>query len=231
MWLLAAAVLAGSGCSRAVRVATPVRAPECAPGDASARVGCGAAPDSFLVAFETSRGRVLVAAHRSWAPLGADRFYRLVRSGSLDGAVFYRVVAGYVAQFGAVRLDSVARWYHHHTVADEPVKQGNGRGGVAFARGGPDTRSDEMYIDLADNTKLDTIQYQGVTGFPVFGRVVQGMSVVDSLYAGYGNAPLPYADSLANGDATPASDLAVRYPRLDSLRTARVLQEWRGSGS
>jgi peptidyl-prolyl cis-trans isomerase A (cyclophilin A) len=182
------------------------------------------APDSFQIAFETTRGRFDVVAHRAWAPNGVDRFYDLVRRRYYDGVSFFRVVPGFVAQFGLSGDPRVNDAWRGRTMPDEPVRQSNRRGRIAFARGGRNTRTVQLYINLRDNLRLDTL---GTFGFPPIAEVVSGMDVVDSLYSGYGEgAPRgtgPAQDSIrAQGNAY----LARAFPRLDYVRRARVVRTW-----
>jgi cyclophilin family peptidyl-prolyl cis-trans isomerase len=181
-------------------------------------------PDSFLVAFETTRGRFDVMAHTQWAPVGTDRFYELVHRQFYDSVFFHRVVKGFVAQFGMSGNRAVSSAWSRRRIADDSVRQGNMRGRLAFARGGPGTRTTQLYINLADNARLDT---SGTIGFPAFAEVVNGMAVVDSLYSGYGSAP----NQQAAGDSIRRLGLNVyfarAFPKLDMIRTARIIQEWR----
>ena len=181
------------------------------------------APDSFVVAFETTRGRFDVMAHTAWAPNGADRFYTLVGNHYYDGASFYRVVKDFVAQFGMAADPRVTAAWRPRAIADEPVRHTNARGTIAYARGGPGTRTTQLYINLKDNARLDTLNG---FGFPAFGEVVSGLSVVDSLYSGY--ASRPPQDSIARqGNAY----LARAWPRLDYIRSARLLRAWRANAT
>jgi peptidyl-prolyl cis-trans isomerase A (cyclophilin A) len=184
-----------------------------------------AAPDSFRVAFETSRGRFEAVAHRAWAPIGVDRFYDLVRRRYYDDARFFRVVPGFVAQFGLAGDPRVAEAWRTRPIPDEPVRQSNRRGRISFARGGPNTRTVQLFINLRDNVRLDTL---GGFGFPPIAEVVAGMDVVDSLYSGYGDASPrgrgPAQDSI-RARGTPY--LLGAFPRLDFIRRARVVREWK----
>jgi peptidyl-prolyl cis-trans isomerase A (cyclophilin A) len=189
------------------------------------------APDSFVVRFETSRGPVDVLARKSWAPNGADRFYTLVQNRYYDEARFYRVVKGFVAQFGLAATPAVTAAWRARAIADEPVKHSNTRGTISYARGGPGTRTTQLFFNLVDNARLDTTN---TFGFPPIGEVVAGMSAVDSLYSGYGNAaPRTGATATASG---PQQDSITRqgndylkrgWPKLDYVKTARVITEWR----
>jgi cyclophilin family peptidyl-prolyl cis-trans isomerase len=192
-----------------------------------------AVPDSFLVRFETRRGTADVMIRKSWAPNGADRFYTLVSSRYYDDARFFRVVKGFVAQFGLAADPKKTAAWRVRAIADEPVKHTNSRGTISYARGGPGTRTTQVFFNLVDNARLDT---SGTFGFPPFGEVVSGMSAIDSLYSGYGNsAPRTGATETASG---PQQDsitrqgnayLARGWPKLDYVKTARIIQEWRGA--
>ena len=146
-----------------------------------ARHACS--PDSFRVVMETTRGLFTLMIHRDWSPYGSDRFYSLVANGYYNEARFFRVVPGFVAQFGISGnpLVNVA-WQNQH-IPDDHMMRSNIRGTIAFGNDGPDSRAVQVFINLADNTRLDTA---GARGFPPIGAVVDGMFVVDSLYGGYG---------------------------------------------
>lgn len=190
-----------------------------------------AVPDSFVVRFETSRGAVDVMARKSWAPNGVDRFYTLVSNRYYDEARFFRVVKGFVAQFGLSATPAVTQAWRVRAIADEPVKHGNTRGTISYARGGPGTRTTQLFFNLVDNARLDTAN---TFGFPPIGEVVAGMSAVDSLYSGYGNAaPRTGATATASGpqqdSITAQGNAYLRrgWPKLDYVKTARVITEWR----
>lgn len=183
-------------------------------------------PDSFHVAFETTRGRFVVAAHRSWSPLAVDRFHHLVRIGYYDGTRFFRVAPGFVVQWGINGDSAVTAVWRDRRLPDEPVLQSNTRGRVAYARGGPHTRSVQLYVNLADNPRLDTTS---TFGFPPIGEVIEGMTVVDSMYDGYSCrqgavGTCPAQDSIRfKGEAF----LRRAHPRLDAILRARVSREWK----
>ena len=172
------------------------------------------APDSFDVELTTSRGPIVLRMDRSWSPLGVDRAFYLFNNNFYEGARFYRVIDGFVAQFGGSGEVGVDSLWRELAINDEPVRAGNARGTIAFARSGPRTRSFTMYINLSDNFRLDTLNAGGVRGYPPIGRVVEGMSVVDSLYGGYGARPM--------GTDLSAGVLAREYPRLDSIAATRI---------
>jgi peptidyl-prolyl cis-trans isomerase A (cyclophilin A) len=190
-----------------------------------------AVPDSFVVAFETTRGRFDVMARKNWAPTGVDRLYSLIRSRHYDNARFFRVVKDFVAQFGLSGNPRIDDAWKIRRIADEPVRHTNARGTIAYARGGPGTRTVQLFINLRANPRLDTLSG---FGFPPIAEVVDGMAVVDSLYSGYGDGaarggPQP-------GHAGPSQDsismqgnayLLRGWPKLDYIKTARVVKEWR----
>ena len=211
---LACGVLLAIACSRH----SPLLAPT--PADL-ARV----APDSFLVALETTRGTVTVMAHRAWSPLGVDRMYFLLENGYYDGARFFRVVPGFVVQWGINGDPAINKAWDNRDIPDEPVRQSNSRGRVSYARGGPNTRGVQLYVNLADNARLDTTS---TFGFPPIGEVRQGMALMDSMYAEYSCrrgsvGTCPSQDSIqAQGQAY----LDRVHPKLDYIRKARVVKKW-----
>ena len=182
-----------------------------------------AAPDTFVVRFETTQGAFSAQFVRDWAPRGVDRIYYLVRSGFYDDARFFRVIPRFVAQFGASGDPAVNKVWESRTIPDDPVRQSNVRGTIAFATAGPNTRTTQLFVNLAANGRLDRL------GFTPVGRVTDGLArVVDSLYAGYGEGPPrgkgPDQDRLA---AEGTVYLAREYPRLDYVRKAVVVREAR----
>lgn len=179
-----------------------------------------AAPDTFVVTFETSRGAFVVEVVRAWAPIGADRFYNLVRHGYYDDARFHRVIPGFITQWGiAGDPEITAVWYDRGMPDDTVVVASNVRGAIAFAFTEPGTRSTQVYINMVDNTRLDT------QNFPPFGRVVEGMgSVVDSIYSGYGPDS---GGGVRNGDqsllVSGGNDyIDQAFPDLDELIRATL---------
>jgi len=190
-----------------------------------------AVPDSFVVAFETSRGRFDVMARTQWAPAGVDRFYTLVGARHFDNARFFRVVKDFVAQFGLSGDPAADSAWKIRRIADEPVRHTNARGTIAYARGGPGTRSMQLYVNLKNNPRLDTLNG---FGFPPIAEVVEGMSVVDSLYSGYGDGaprsgPRPGREGPSQDSIMRQGNAYLRrgWPKLDYIKTARVVREWR----
>jgi peptidyl-prolyl cis-trans isomerase A (cyclophilin A) len=168
-------------------------------------------PDSFRVRFETTRGPFVVQVSRAWAPIGADRFYDLTDQHFFDDARFFRVVPGFVVQFGLNGDPKVNEPWDAKRLPDDSVRQTNARGTIVFATQGPKTRTHQLFINLADNARLDGM------GFAPIGRVIEGMNVVDSLYADYGESPdQQYIQTLGN------SYLDRTFPKLDHIKTARI---------
>jgi peptidyl-prolyl cis-trans isomerase A (cyclophilin A) len=180
-----------------------------------------AAPDSFVVTFTTSRGPFDVLVRRSWAPRGADRVHYLVNAHYYDGVRFFRVVKGFVAQFGLHGDTAVTASWRTRRIADDSVKASNVRGTLTFAMGGPNSRTTQLFLNLVDNKRLDA------TGFAPLGAVVTGMSVVDSLYSGYGEgAPRGQGPEQGRIGREGNAYLAFSFPKLDSVVTARVTKHW-----
>lgn len=211
--LFAAATLSLAACSHRSPLLEPTPEELLTPG-----------PDSFRVEFQTTRGPFLVMAHRDWSPFGVDRFYFLVSHGYYDDTYFFRVIKGFVAQWGISGNPLVNDAWRHRTIGDDPVVRSNQPGMIAFARSGPHSRSVQLYVNYRDNARLDTL---GGFGFPPIAQVIQGMNVVDSLYAGYGEGPPkgtgPSQDSIEKaGNAY----LTRKFPRLDRILSARVTESW-----
>ncbi len=172
------------------------------------------APDTYRVLFDTSQGPVTIEVDRTLAPVGAQRFYELVKAKYFDGARFYRVVPGFVVQWGAAADPAVTKKWDA-TIADDPVKASNVRGTVTFAATGrPNSRTTHLFINLGDNARLDAM------GFAPFGRVTSGMDAVDRIYPGYGEQP-DQALIAAQGNAY----LERAFPRLDYIKSARVVDD------
>ncbi len=178
------------------------------------------APDRFVVRFETSRGMFDVDVHRAWAPIGADRFYDLARTGYFDDQRFFRVRPRYIAQFGLHGDPAVIAAWKHATMPDDPPRQSNVRGTMAYAFTTPNTRTTQIYINLVDNRQLDA------QGFAPFGIVVRGMNVVDSIYAGYGESAGGGVRAGKQGpiEAEGNAWLDRNFPRLDRIRKAYVVR-------
>jgi peptidyl-prolyl cis-trans isomerase A (cyclophilin A) len=170
-------------------------------------------PDVFRVKFETSQGDFVVEAARAWAPHGVDRFHELVRKRYFDEGRFFRVVPGFIAQFGVHRNFNVHATWRQLFIPDDPPKEKNLRGTLAFAMSGPATRATEIFINLADNPMLDE------QGFVPFGKVIEGAEVVDKFYWGYGEMR-PKGKNIDPGRVEEETNeyLVQRFPKLDYIK-------------
>lgn len=165
----------------------------------------------FRVRMDTTKGPIVIEVHRDWAPIGAARFEQLVKDKFYDGAGFFRVVPNFVVQFGLAADPRLTRKWDRK-IKDDPVMQTNRLGSVTFATAGPNTRTTQLFINLRSNQSLDD------QGFAPFGMVVEGMSVVDKIYAGYGEQP--DQDQITNRGNTY---LKASFPRLDFINKATIL--------
>jgi peptidyl-prolyl cis-trans isomerase A (cyclophilin A) len=178
------------------------------------------APERFRVRLDTTRGAIVIACTRAWAPLGADRFYTLVRAGYYDDAALFRVVKGKWAQFGISGTPAVAQAWRSRTIPDDPfVGQSNVKGTVAFAFATPNGRTTQVFFNLVDNSATHDKE-----PFVVFGRVVEGLDVMDGLYDGDGESAL---GGIRAGKQDPLFTqgngyLKARFPKLDYIRRASV---------
>lgn len=173
------------------------------------------APAMYKASFETSAGTFVVEVHRDWAPIGADRFYNLVKSGFFENVRFFRVIPGFMVQFGMHGDPAVGAAWRTAAIKDDPVKQSNKRGYITFATAGPNTRTTQIFINFADNASLDG------QGFAPFGQVVSGMDVVDKLNASYGARP---GDDQGNIAAGGNAYLEKTYPKLDLIKKATIVK-------
>jgi peptidyl-prolyl cis-trans isomerase A (cyclophilin A) len=170
------------------------------------------APNKYTVKFDTSAGMFVVEVTADWAPNGADRFYNLVKNGYFDGCRFFRVVPGFMVQFGINGDPAIQRNWEHATITDEKVKQPNARGYITFAKSGaPNSRTTQVFINYKDNSFLNS------QGFAPFGKVVSGMEVVDKIYSMYGEKP----DQGRIQDEGNAY-LTKTFPKLDYIKKATI---------
>ncbi|MEA3247619.1 MAG: peptidylprolyl isomerase [Gemmatimonadota bacterium] len=180
-----------------------------------------AGPDSFDVAFHTTKGVFAARIRRAGAPRGADRVWHAVQARYYDGVRFYRVIPGFMAQFGFHGDPTVNRAWEAHPMRDDPVRGSNTRGMLTFANRGPNTRTVQLFVNTGNNLNLDAL------GFAPVGQVLEGMAVVDSLYSGYGEgAPRgrgPDQDRIA---ARGNAYLTREFPKLDAIDSARVVRKW-----
>jgi peptidyl-prolyl cis-trans isomerase A (cyclophilin A) len=169
------------------------------------------APDSFNVKFQTTAGDFVVQVTRSWAPLAADRFYNLVKHGFYDEAAFFRVIPGFVVQFGLSADPAVNNVWRKSNFKDDPVTQSNKPGFITFATAGPNTRTTQLFINIGNNAQLDRM------GFAPFGQVNSGIDVVKKIHSGYGESP-DQGSITALGKAY----LDKNFPKLDRIRSATI---------
>lgn len=174
------------------------------------------APELFRARFETTAGVFIIEVQRDWAPLGADRFYNLVKRGWYDGVRFHRVLEDFTAGWGIHDNPYVNVVWQKELLLDDPVIQSNARGRVSFARSGANSRTTQVFVNHKDNPGLDD-------RFAPFGEVIEGMDVVDGLYAGYGDGPprgngVYQARALARG----AEYFDVEFPELDRIERATI---------
>ena len=169
------------------------------------------APDQYEVTFKTTAGDFVVSVTRSWAPLGADRFYNLVEHGFFTDASFFRVVPGFVVQFGLNANPKVNAAWEKAAIKDDPVTQSNHTGFLTFATAGPNTRTTQLFISLGENGRLDS------QGFAAFGQVTSGMDVVQKIFSGYGESP-----DQAQITTVGKLYLDKNFPKLDHVISATV---------
>jgi peptidyl-prolyl cis-trans isomerase A (cyclophilin A) len=175
-------------------------------------------PETFSARFETTKGDFDFEVKRSLSPKAADRLYQLIKHGYYDNAIFYRVVPDFVAQFGNTDTLQMKHW-RSVTIPDEDVRLSNTRGTISFARYGKESRDLELFINLGNNTSLDTLSQDGVKGFPALGNVTKGMDVVDKLYSGYGEATMTDPNLYANRDL-----FYQTFPKLDLIKKAYLIE-------
>lgn len=177
------------------------------------------APAVYRAKFVTTKGNFVIEVHRAWAPLGADRFYNLVRFRFYNGASFFRVLPGFVVQFGLSPIPRLSEIWSRAAIPDDPPTQTNALGTVTFATAGPNTRTTQVFVNLADNSRLDQM------GFAAFGKVVEGMSVVQSLYSAYGEgAPRGNGPDQSLVEKEGREYLVKNFPKLDSILEAVILR-------
>jgi peptidyl-prolyl cis-trans isomerase A (cyclophilin A) len=173
------------------------------------------APDNYQVKFVTTRGDFTISVTRAWSPLGADRFYNLVKHHYFDNAYFFRVLPNFVAQFGLSAYPPVNAAWEKATIKDDPHSQSNKKGTITFATAGPNTRTTQLFINLKDNPNLDS------QGFTPFGIVdPPGMNIVEMLYDQYGDSAGMDQDKIAKGGKTY---IEQKWPRLDLIKSATIV--------
>ena len=177
------------------------------------------APELFKARFETTKGDFDIVAQRKWSPQGVDRLYQLIESGFYTDIAIFRVIPKFVAQFG-IHNDSVlnSSW-KKYKLKDEPVLQSNDSMAISFARGGVNSRTTQIFINLKDNHRLDTLQYNGVTGFPVIAKITTGMENVHKFYSTKDN--VPNQDSIQKYGN---NFIRRKHPKIDFIKKAYILK-------
>lgn len=214
--LLAAAAAAGQTLPKPApkkAVTTATKAPVTRPSLTNPASLKDKAPEQFQARFTTTKGDFVVDVTRAKAPLGVDRFYNLVKYGFFNGAAFFRVVPGFVVQFGLSALPAVNAAWEPAKITDDPVTDSNVKGTVCFATAGPNTRTTQLFVNLGDNVRLDAM------GFAPFGKVIEGMDVVEKIYPGYGQTP-----DQARITKEGAAYLKAQFPELDTITKAAIVQ-------
>jgi len=175
------------------------------------------APASYKVRFDTSKGSFVIQVNRAWAPHGADRFYNLIKHGFYDNVRFFRVISGFMVQFGINGDPQVSARWREANIPDDPVKTSNKRGMITFATAGPNTRTTQVFINFGDNSQLDGM------GFAPFGQIVSGMDVVDRINAEYGEgAPRGRGPEQGRLQMEGNAYLAQSFPRMDYVKKATI---------
>jgi peptidyl-prolyl cis-trans isomerase A (cyclophilin A) len=176
------------------------------------------APDTFKVKFATTKGDFTLEINRSWSPLGADRFYNLVKAGFFSDVAFFRVIEGFMVQFGIHGDPAVAAAWRGARIQDDPVKESNAPGYISYAMAGPNTRTTQFFINYGDNNRLDGM------GFSPFGKVTEGMDIVKSIYSGYGEgAPSGRGPDQGRVQMQGNAYLKAEFPKMDYIKSAQVL--------
>lgn len=181
------------------------------------------APEYFTAKFETTKGDFEIESRREWSPVAVDRLYQLIEHGFYTDIAIFRVLPNYVAQFGIHNDSTISSSWNRVKIKDEPVLKPNTQGSVSFARGGPETRGTQLFINLKDNSpRLDTISFMDVKGFPVVAQVISGFDVVESFYDGYEAELDNKQDTIfAQGNTY----LKKNYPKLDYIHKAYITKE------
>jgi peptidyl-prolyl cis-trans isomerase A (cyclophilin A) len=176
------------------------------------------APATYKARFDTTKGAFVIQVTRAWAPHGADRFYNLVKNGFFDDVRFFRVISGFMVQFGISGDPALTAKWRQASIRDDRVTQSNTRGMITFATAGPNTRTTQVFINFADNSELDQ------SGFAPFGKVISGMNVVDAINAEYGDgAPRGRGPDQGRLQAEGNAYLAKSYPRMDYIKQATIV--------
>jgi len=216
--LLLTCITAISLCSAASCLAADEKKEDKAPGFDNPAKLKEKAPDTFKAQFDTTKGKFTIEVTRALAPNGADRFYNLVRSGYFSDIALFRVIPGFMCQFGIHGDPKVAKVWREASIIDDSVKSSNVRGAVTFATAGPNTRTTQLFINFGNNTRLDAM------GFSSFGKVSEGMDVVDKINGEYGEgAPAGRGPDQGRVQREGNAYLKKDFPKLDYIKSATIL--------
>jgi len=226
LWICAVSALLMTGLTGVAEDKTETKAPETKPAASASSADLSdpskfteKAPDTFKVKFDTTKGAFTVEVTRSLSPHGADRFYNLVKAGYFNDVAFFRVVSHFMVQFGMHGDPKINAAWGKSSIQDDPVKTSNTRGTLTYAMAGPNTRSTQFFINFKDNRNLDNM------GFSPFGKVIEGMDVVDKINSEYGDMP-------QQGGSGPDPEhigkegnayLKKNFPNLDYIKSATLL--------
>jgi cyclophilin family peptidyl-prolyl cis-trans isomerase len=179
------------------------------------------APAAFKATFKTTKGDFTIEVYREWSPEGADRLYQLFMTGFYNQNSLFRVQKDYVVQFGIGDNKEINYFWDKRPVADEPVMTKNLKGTISYARDGLHSRTTQLFINLKDNFKLDTVHYNGLQGFTPVAKVISGYEVVESLYGNYGFEPANHQDSVM---VLGNRYLKKKFPELDYILEAHIIE-------
>lgn len=180
------------------------------------------APETFKAEFITTKGNFTVEVTRAWSPLGADRFYQLIKSGYYNNTIVFRVVKDFLVQFGVSEDKPKNIFWQGKNIKDEPAVASNTTGTICFSRGAPNTRKTSIFINMRDNLTYDTMTVAGVKGFVPFAKIISGIEVAQSFFSEYGNTTLKAADTIYfKGNAW----MNKRFPGLDRIQEVKLLKD------
>lgn len=178
------------------------------------------APEIFRASFKTSKGEFVIEAYRKWSPKGVDRLYQLIKTGFYNNALLFRVEPAFVIQFGINDSEKINRFWDPKKLTDEQPREKNRKGIISYARGGPNDRATQIFINMADNPKLDTMTKGGLKGFTPIAKIIRGMPVLTLLNARYGRKPVTVQDSLYKyGNRY----FEKHFPGLDRIVSAKIV--------
>lgn len=179
-------------------------------------------PDTTRAEFITTKGNFMVEVYRSWSPLGADRFYQLIKSGYYNNTIIFRVVKDYLVQFGVSEDKPKNIFWQGKNLKDEPVVGSNKEGTLCFSRGAPNTRKTSIFINLRDNLTYDTMTVARVKGFVPFAKIISGLDVAKSFFSDYGNDTMKSADTIYFKGNTWMNK---KFPGLDMIKEVKLAKD------